>query len=193
VLRIETVINQPEEFRVRRRVRRQGKRVTQWVPMRKGVAWLFRYRDISLKSNMRYLNALAAVADPSAALRQLDKISTRRRDPQGRSVRPFNPFARGDHQLFRALLAGEHSIHGFSNRDLRAKLHGQGVELPADPRRQSSFVSHRLARLHSYGLVAKIPRSRRWRVSAQGCRVMSAAIRIRQESFPAQHAAALAA
>jgi hypothetical protein len=25
--------------------------------MRKGVAWLFRYRDVSLKCNMRYLNA----------------------------------------------------------------------------------------------------------------------------------------
>jgi hypothetical protein len=57
VLRIETVINQPAEFRVRRRVRRKDKRVTEWVPMRKGVAWLFRYRDVSLKCNMRYLNA----------------------------------------------------------------------------------------------------------------------------------------
>jgi hypothetical protein len=35
VLRIETVINQPAEFRVRRRVRRKDKRVTEWVPIRK--------------------------------------------------------------------------------------------------------------------------------------------------------------
>jgi hypothetical protein len=35
VLRIETVINQPEEFRVRRRVRRNGKRVTCWAQCEK--------------------------------------------------------------------------------------------------------------------------------------------------------------
>jgi len=37
LLRIETVINDPEEFRVRRRERRPGRRRTEWVPLRKGV------------------------------------------------------------------------------------------------------------------------------------------------------------
>src|SRR6185436_10192246 len=54
VLRVETVLNQPEDFRVRRRVHRGGRRVTAWVPLRKGVAYLFRYREISLKSNAPY-------------------------------------------------------------------------------------------------------------------------------------------
>jgi len=44
VLRVETVINQPDVFKMRKRVWRAGKRVTEWVPMRKGVANLFRYR-----------------------------------------------------------------------------------------------------------------------------------------------------
>ncbi len=42
VLRVETVINEPEAFRVRKRVRRGEQQVTEWVPMRKGVANLFR-------------------------------------------------------------------------------------------------------------------------------------------------------
>jgi len=188
ILRVEMVINQPEEFRVRRRVHREGKRVTQWVPMRKGVRWLFRYRDISHKCNLRYLNALSAVADPSAALRQLDRLTTRRRNGKGRTVRPFNPLARTDRDVFRALLAGEHFIHGFSNKELRRKLAELGVDQPSDARRQSSRASRLLARLHTYGLVAKIPRSRRWRVSADGCRAMSAAIRLREERFPDLHA-----
>jgi hypothetical protein len=50
--------------------------------MRKGVRWLFRYRDVSLKCNGRYLNALSEVDDPSTAIRQLDRITTRRRDPK---------------------------------------------------------------------------------------------------------------
>ncbi|MGQ0570978.1 MAG: hypothetical protein ACT4P5_15865, partial [Armatimonadota bacterium] len=50
VLRVETVLNQPEEFRVRRRVRRGRRRVTAWVPLRKSVAYLFRYREISSRA-----------------------------------------------------------------------------------------------------------------------------------------------
>jgi hypothetical protein len=54
-----------------------------------------------------------------------------------------------------------------------------------DPRQQSAQVSRLLHRLHVYGLVAKIPRSRRWRVTAFGHRVMGASVRLRQVHFPA--------
>lgn len=53
VLRIETVINNPEEFRVRKKVLRDGKQRAEWVALRKGVAYLFRYREISLQANAR--------------------------------------------------------------------------------------------------------------------------------------------
>ena len=65
VLRIETVINNPEEFRVRKQVLRDGKQRAQWVQLRKGVAYLFRYREVSLPANARYLDALAALDDPT--------------------------------------------------------------------------------------------------------------------------------
>ncbi len=61
VLRVETVINNPEEFRVRKKVSRKGKCQTEWVAMRTGVAYLFRYREVSLQANGRYLEALAVV------------------------------------------------------------------------------------------------------------------------------------
>jgi hypothetical protein len=41
VLRVEIVINNPEEFKVRKKVTRKNRRVMEWVPMRKGVAYLF--------------------------------------------------------------------------------------------------------------------------------------------------------
>jgi hypothetical protein len=40
VLRVEMVINSPEEFKVRKKVSRKNKRVLEWVSMRKGVAYL---------------------------------------------------------------------------------------------------------------------------------------------------------
>jgi len=148
-----------------------GQRRTEWVPLRKSVAYLFRYRDVAQQSNARYLNALAHVEDPTPGLRGLDTITTRKSPAGGRPVKAFNPVARPDYQLFVALMSGEHAVHGFTNRDLRAKLTDR---LRADPRQQSAQVSRLLHRLHVYGLVAKIPRSRRWRVTAFGHRVMGA-------------------
>jgi hypothetical protein len=54
VLRVEPVINNPEEFRVRKHVTRKGRRQPEWVPLRTGVAHMFRYRKVSLA---RYLDA----------------------------------------------------------------------------------------------------------------------------------------
>ena len=36
---------------MRKSVRRQGQSTTEWVPLRKGVAYLFRYRDIPHSAN----------------------------------------------------------------------------------------------------------------------------------------------
>jgi hypothetical protein len=190
VLRVETVINQPGEFRVRRRGRRRGRRVTEWVPLRKSVAYLFRYRELALQSNARYLNALAQVDDPTPALRGLDAITTRKHPASGRTTTPFNPVARADGQLFTALMSGEHALHGFRNGDLRTKLAATSFPLHDDAAHQSAQTTRLLHRLHRYGLVAKIPRSRRWRVTAFGHRVMSASVRLRQLHFPAFYATA---
>jgi len=78
VLRLEMVINEPEGFTVRKQVTRKGKKVMRWVDMRKGVAYLFRYRDVSLQANSRYLTALAEVENPTDAIRTLDRITKMR-------------------------------------------------------------------------------------------------------------------
>ena len=42
----------------------------------------------------------------------------------------------------------------------------------------------------AHGLIAKIPRSRRWRVSLAGRRTMSTAIKLREVAYPALFASA---
>jgi hypothetical protein len=118
------------------------------------VADLFRYRDVAPQSNARYLNALAHVDDPTPALRSLDTISTRKQPARGRTLKPFNPVARPESELFLALISGEHAVPGFANRDLRAKLTAQ---LRPDQKQQRAQISRLLRRLHVYGLVARIP------------------------------------
>ena len=119
VLRVETVINHPEEFRVRQNVSRKGKRRTEWVARRKGVAYSLRYREVSWQANGRYLDALAVVDDPTHAKRDLDRLTMPKKDAAGRGCAGFNPLARHDTELFQTFMAGEHCLRGFTNRDIR--------------------------------------------------------------------------
>jgi hypothetical protein len=190
VLRVETVINDPTEFRIRRRVRRHGRSVKAWVTLRKGVAFLSRYQTICGQRNGRYLDALAQVDDPTSALRALDALSSRTPTPDGRSVRPFNPVARQERTLFEVLMSGEHILHGFTNRELREKLARAAFPLAPDPTKHAGQVTRLLRRLHVHQLIAKIPRSRRWRVSLHGRRVMATAVKLRDVAYPSLYAEA---
>ena len=194
VLRVETVINEPDAFKVRKRVWREGLQVTEWVPMRKGVANLFRYRDVSLAANGRYLDALAVVDDPTTAIRQLHTITRRKRTRTGQSVRAFNPLSDEDQRIFRALLSGDNTINGFRNRDVRERLAGTPFlrTCGKDELKQSAKISRLLKRLHIYGLIAKVPRSRRWRLTKKGWALLSASIALKEDAFPRLHLQAAA-
>jgi hypothetical protein len=144
--------------------------------------------------NRRYLDALARVDDPTPALRDLDKITQRKRTRQGQSVRAFNPLAREERELFEALASGGHHIRGFTNQDIRQKLEHSPLLRPQrqTAQQRSAKVSRLFHRLHVYGLIGKVPRSRRWRLSQKGLRVVSSAIRLREQTFPELHATAYA-
>ena len=61
VLRVETTINNPREFRVLRLVTNDaGRRERRWCEMRKGVGDLWRNYQAGMASDHRYLDALAA-------------------------------------------------------------------------------------------------------------------------------------
>ena len=153
--------------------------------MRKGVAYLFRYRDVSLAANSRYLAALAQVDNPTDAIRTLDRITTRKQVAPKRTAKAFNPVARDETQIFRALLDGQHMIRGFSNPDIRNKLKDSPhLKDIADPRRQSAKVTRIFNRCHAHGLIAKFPHSRRWRLTKQGRVAMTASIQLPRCSIP---------
>lgn len=102
VLRVETVINRPQEFRIFRLGR--GKKGGYYQPMRKRVTNLARYASICLRSNSAYLNALASVDDPTDAYRELYRIC----EPvikANKRIRPLNPLRENDRTLSRRLSA----------------------------------------------------------------------------------------
>jgi hypothetical protein len=156
VLRVETVINRPGEFRVFKLG--QGKRGGYYQPMRKRVTNMGRYAAVCLRANRAYLDALAPVDDPTEAFRELTRICepVRKND---RQVRGLNPLRKDDRLLFETVVRGEHHLHGF----------------------KSSEVG-RLLRAH--GLITRHGRSRRYRITEMGNRHMNAAITLQQDALP---------
>jgi hypothetical protein len=180
VLRVEVTINDPTAFRVLRV--KDGHRV--WCPMRKGVANLGRYYQVGRQANERYLDALAAASDNRAAIAALDRHCRPVRN-RGRRHPRLNPISRHDLALFRAALAGEHTIVGFRNIDLQRRLYRRPAADPAEARRCCQRTSRLIAKLRGHGLVAKVPRRRLYRVTPYGQRFMAAALAVHDHHFPA--------
>lgn len=47
VLRKEIAIHNPEKFKVRKNVTRKGRQVMEWMPMKKDIAYPFRWQEVS--------------------------------------------------------------------------------------------------------------------------------------------------
>jgi hypothetical protein len=175
LLRVETVINQPGEFKILRAChQRDGTTTTGWFAMCKGVGNLHHYQSHALACNHRYLEALAAVDDPTPSYDDLKQLTERQRH-QGRSYAGFNPARADEARLFAALLAGDHIAQGFRNKDIRTALYADRRR-DCEHRRHSAAVGRILKRLHVRGLVAKVPRTRRWRITQQGRRILGATL-----------------
>ena len=170
LLRVETVINQPGEFKIYRECQhRDGTTTKGWFAMCKGVGNLHHYQRHALACNQRYLEALSVVDDPTPGYDDLKELTERRRE-KGRSYAGFNPAREEEIRLFAAVLAGDHITQGFRNKDIRAALYDGN---PRVLRRQSAAIGRLVKRLHVRGFVAKVPRTRRWRITDYGRRVLS--------------------
>ena len=180
ILRVETVINRPREFSVyRTRYHRDGTTSPGYFPMNKDVGSLVHYQEQALACNRRYLDALAIVDDPAPAYRELRQL-TEPKQVAERSSAGFNPARREDVRLFAAVLDGDHIARGFRNKDIRAALFGAA----ASSRQQSAAVGRLLKRLHHRQLVAKIPRTRRWRITDAGRHLLSRAVQYYGQTWP---------
>ena len=184
VLRIETTINNPGEFRILRiRTSRDGRRSRRWWPMTKGVAGLWRFAQVALHANLRYLEALAYVQPKGEAVRELDRLC-RSRVHRGTRYARFNPIAADDCALFQAVLHGDHAIHGFRNRDLQRHLYTSPPRSREERLRRGEHTSRKIAKLRGHGLIRKVGNSRLYRPTQHGLRLMIAAVDYRETSFP---------
>jgi len=184
VLRVETTINNPREFRVLRVFTdEQGRSERRWTTMGKGVANVWRYYQVGIGSNHRYLDALAAAPLKGEGVAALDALC-RSTTKNGRHHARFNPLTPADRALFRAVLAGANTINGFRNTDLVARLYPRPAASIQEAHRRCARVSRLIAKLRGHGLVAKVPRSRLYRPTTRGYRIMTAVLAVHDDRFP---------
>lgn len=176
VLRVETVINDPREFRVRRQAERNGTTQMAWCPMNKGVANFYQFERVCHIANERYLEALAVVDDPAPSYQQVERLA-RRKVVRQRSYAGFNPASQEDVRLFQAVLHGDHLLRGFYNRDIR-RLLGLDDRQPSLLKRFAARVGRLLKRLHVRGLIARIQHTRRWRITQLGQQLLGAIVQL---------------
>jgi len=174
VLRVETVINRPREFRISRLGR--GNRAIDWAPMPKRVGSMKRYQEICLRANRAYLSALTEVDHPDR-LCEPQKLSRQR-------VRGLNPLRKSDRDLFEAVVRGEHFIQGFRASDLAMRLEIIRADDPSERKRQSAKLNRKLRLLRGHGLIVRIPHSRRYKITDKGMKLMNAAIDLRTYGLP---------
>ena len=188
VLRVETTINNPREFRVLRVQDTPQGRQRRWCEMRKGVANTWRFFQVGAGANRRYLDALASVTPNGKGIAALDALCRPRTNHQRHAAR-LNPLSPTDLALFRAVVAGEHTITGFRNHHIAARLYPRPPDSIEEAHRRCQRISRLINKLRVHGLVAKVPRARLYRVTPHGYRALNAAITIHDHQFPAAYLA----
>ena len=175
VLRVETTVNDVSFFKHHRRVEHKGAAATrELAPLKKSIYSLIDLRDILLGCNQRYLAFLSSLDDPSAGVRDLQRLSQPRvgSDP---SVKGLNFFNAADQTLLRTLQRGEFNIHGWRRADLLSRVN-------ITP----SAMSRQLKRMHVLGLIKKVSHTYRYYLTRMGRAAIAAACSLTQfEIVPA--------
>jgi hypothetical protein len=156
--------------------------------MNKGVSNMWRYLQVGIGANRRYLDALAAAPPNGEGVAALDTLC-RSRTRNGRHHARFNPLQPADLALFRAVLAGGNTIVGFRNHDLVHHLYPQPANDDDERWRRCARASRLIAKLRGHGLVAKVRDARLYRVTPRGQRVLGAALAVHDSAFPAAYLA----
>jgi hypothetical protein len=148
-LRTETTINDPDDFGIRKRL-----------------THLPALREIGFSANRRLLGVQRLSHNPIRAAEAFHAVHDPIISDDGQRIAGLRLGDRRANALLQALQVFRLLPHGFLNRDLRALLADLLGRTPHDIR--AGQVSYDLRRLRAHGLITRIPRSHRYRVTDVG-------------------------
>lgn len=183
VLRVETTLANPTDFKVLRPLQKDPDGDLRWLPLRKGVADLRRRAMVSQRSNEHYLEALASVDDTTTLADVLDQVG----HPafiHNQRVRAIRIGERKDIALLAAISRGEFATAGFRNRDVRLILHpSTATATPKEVRRCAAAVGRQLRMLRAHGIIQKVPKTHRYRLTNKGTLLTAALTTLRSATI----------
>jgi hypothetical protein len=178
VLRTETLILDPSEFKQFRSPEGKADAKRRWLPMRRGLADMERRCQVSARANNRYLDALSSVSG-GTPLKDLTEKMCRPVRKNKRRHRAINPWSEKDAALLEAISRGEFTINGFRNRDIRAILfpHPTGSEMQ---KRRAAAVTRKFILLRAHGIISKVAGTHRYVVTARGRQMLTSVLSARE-------------
>jgi len=180
VLRIETTINDPHEFKVFGTVHHQdGTESKQWKPMGKSISNLYRYAEVSKACNARFIDAMVDIVPVKSVQKEIASVCSGK-TVKGKRVPGFNVWSPDVLRIMEAVSDGRYLTGGFRNRDI-GKVIFPDME---DAKKLSSKTSRTLRKLRQHGLIKKVPRSRRYQVTSKGRRIMGVLIELYHKDYP---------
>ncbi len=180
VLRIETTINNPREFKVFGTVHhRDGTKSRQWKPMGKSISNLYRYAEVSKACNQRFIDAMTDIVPVRSVQKEIGSICSGK-TVKGKRVPGFNVWSPDVLRIMEAVSDGRYLINGFRNKDIRETI----FPSMQDAKKRSSKTSRILKKLRQHGLIKKVPHSRRYHVTSKGRRIMGTLIELHHKDYP---------
>jgi len=171
ILRLETTINDAREFRVLRPKHGAPGSKPEVRPLRQGISDIAARAKISQQANDRYMEALAT-ADTSTAFREIFEKLDHPVRWNGQRVRALRAASEDDLNLFRAICRGDFLLNGFRNRDLQSILFEKPLRTSKQRRRRRAAVTRQIRMLRAHGLIRKMPRSHRYKLSKKGTQLL---------------------
>jgi hypothetical protein len=178
VLRVETTIVRPEEFKTYRKPEGRPKDKKRWLPLRRGLADLKRRAEVSHKANDRYLQALAATSGTVPLFEWVQK-TCQPMTRAGQRYRGLNPWAPTEGKLLEVLNQGDFMVNGFRNRDIRSTFFKSRAN-QAEIKRRTGWISRRLRLLRAHGLIQKVSGTHRYVVTEKGRTTITALLAARK-------------
>jgi hypothetical protein len=178
VLRVETTIQDPSDFKVYRATESDPTGAKDWRVLRAGVADIHRRAQVSQSANERYVAGLAAVEHDQPLQQLLEPLGRRVAEPggrggSGRRLRGLTPMVGKDAALLAVVGRSEFMVNGLRNRDLLA-AEGASPRTADERKRRSARVSRQLRLLRAHGLLRKVPKTHRYQVTEHGRLVLTA-------------------
>ena len=172
ILRAETVINDPKEFKVFRRTEGKPDEQPSWQGLRKGIVDIRARAKVSQKVNEAYLDALGQL-DTDETLQDLIEPVTRRVRWKKQTVRGLKPWTLEDRSLFMGIHRGEFTINGFKNSDIVQNLYPMKLT-KEQTRKVSAAITRKFRMLRAHRLIRKMPHSHRYKVTSEGRKIITA-------------------